>query len=355
MLETPLTAVHRAAGARLVEFGGWEMPLHYGSQIDEHHAVRRDAGMFDVSHMLVLDVAGAGAASFLRRALANDVSRLAAPGKALYSCMLAEDGGVLDDLVAFLLGAGRYRLIVNAATAKSDLEWLERLRPPDADLRPRRDLAMIAVQGPNARARCWQALPELREAGEPLAPFCGAETGDAFVARTGYTGEDGLELMLPAARAGEAWGRLFAAGVRPCGLGARDTLRLEAGLNLYGQDMDAAVTPFECALGWTVALGGQRDFVGRAALSARAPAACLLGLVLEGGGVLRAHQEVVCASGAGSVTSGTFSPTMQASIALARLPVASRPGDAARVTIRGKPLAARIVKPPFVRHGRILV
>ena len=353
---TPLAAEHRAAGAKLVEFAGWEMPLHYGSQIDEHHAVRRDAGVFDISHMFALDVEGPGARAFLRRALANDVDRLGQTGKALYSCMLAEDGGILDDLIVYLLAADRYRVVVNAATADSDLVWLERLRPPDAMLRPRRDLAMLAVQGPRARERCWTALPELRAASEPLGVFFGAAAGDAFIARTGYTGEDGFELMLPVARAAGAWQRLLAAGVRPCGLGARDTLRLEAGLNLYGQDMDATVTPPECGLGWTVDVAAPRDFVGKAALARRTPACSMLGLVLDGrSGVLRAHQEIHSAHGAGMVTSGTFSPTLQASIALARLPFASRPADSVQVVIRDKRLVARVVKPPFVRRGKILV
>jgi len=353
---TPLAAEHRAAGAKLVEFAGWEMPLHYGSQIDEHHSVRRDAGVFDISHMLALDVEGPGARAFLRRALANDVDRLGQTGKALYSCMLAEDGGILDDLIVYLLAADRYRVVVNAATAEGDLAWLERLRPPDAMLRPRRDLAMLAVQGPRAREKCWTAFPELRAASEPLGMFFGAAAGDTFIARTGYTGEDGFELMLPVARAAGAWQRLLAAGVRPCGLGARDTLRLEAGLNLYGQDMDATVTPPECGLGWTVDLAAPRDFVGKAALARRTPACSMLGLVLDGrGGVLRAHQEIHSAHGAGMVTSGTFSPTLQASIALARLPVASRPGDSVQVVIRDKRLVARVVKPPFVRSGKILV
>ncbi len=356
---TPLAAEHCAAGAKLIDFAGWEMPLHYGSQIDEHHAVRRDAGVFDISHMLALDVEGPGARAFLRHALANDVDRLGQTGKALYSCMLAEDGGILDDLIVYRLAADRYRLVVNAATADSDLAWLERLRPADTMLQPRRDLAMLAVQGPRARERCWTALPELRAASEPLAPFFRAAIGDAcdvWIARTGYTGEDGFELMLPAARAATAWRSLLAAGVRPCGLGARDTLRMEAGLNLYGQDMDASVTPPECGLGWTVDLAASRNFIGKAALARRPPNCTLLGLVLDGrAGVLRAHQAVHSAHGDGIITSGTYSPTLQASIALARLPLACQPGEHVQVTIRDKPLSARVVKPPFVRHGKILV
>jgi len=342
---TPLHAEHLAAGAKMIEFAGWEMPLHYGSQIDEHHAVRRDAGVFDTSHMLALDVEGAGARAFLRHALANDVARLQRPGSALYSCLLAEDGGILDDLMAYLLDEARFRLVVNAATALPDLAWLERLQGAAAvELRPRRDLAMLAVQGPRARDKFRAALPEL------------ASGAGAFVAPTGYTGEDGLELLLPAGQAPQAWQRLLAAGVRPCGLGARDTLRLEAGLNLYGQDMDAGVTPFECGLAWTVALEGARDFVGRRALLGRHARFQRLGLVLEsGGGVLRSHCPVRSAHGEGVVTSGSFSPTMQKSIALARLPGAAGPCERAQVELRGKRLDARIVKPPFVRRGKVLV
>jgi len=356
MRRTPLYDAHHAANAKLTEFAGWEMPLHYGSQIEEHHAVRRDAGMFDTSHMLALDVEGAAAGQFLREALANDVERLRLPGKALYSCLLAEDGGILDDLIVYRLADERYRIVLNAATAQSDIAWLERLRPAGAGLHARHDLAMLAVQGPRAREKFWAALPELRATSEALGVFFGAQAGETFVARTGYTGEDGFELLLPAGRAGDAWQRLRDAGVRPCGLGARDTLRLEAGMNLYGQDMDASVTPMECGLAWTVALEGSRDFVGKQALARRSPAHRLLGLVLEErGGVLRGHQAVRGARGEGTITSGSFSPTMNASIALARLPAASEPGDKVQVAVRDRQLAARTVQPPFVRRGKILV
>jgi len=356
MRQTPLNPEHRAAGARLVEFAGWEMPVHYGSQIEEHHAVRRDAGMFDTSHMLAIDVEGKSAEAFLGRVLANDVAKLEAPGKALYSCLLAEDGGILDDLIAYFLGGTRYRLVVNAATALDDRAWLERQLPGGARMRVREDLAMIAVQGPNAREKFHAALPEYREAGAALSAFRGRESGEALVARTGYTGEDGYELLLPASQARSAWQRLLGAGVRPCGLGARDTLRLEAGMNLFGQDMDESITPLECGLAWTVDPASPRDFIGKRALNERPRRFELLGLVLEGrGGVLRAHQAVTCERGEGVITSGTFSPTMQVSIALARLPAGTKPGGRAEVAVRDKLLPARIVKPPFVRRGRILV
>jgi aminomethyltransferase len=356
VLHTPLIDAHRKAGAKLVDFAGWEMPLHYGSQIEEHHAVRRGAGMFDTSHMLAIDVEGTGGRAFLARALANDVGRLAQPGRALYSCMLNERGGILDDLIVYFLREGLFRMVVNAATAEKDLAWLGALAAGAAQLRPRRELAMIAVQGPQARARTWSALPVLRAASEDLAPFCGAQAGDTFVARTGYTGEDGFELLMPADSATAVWQRLAQSGVRPCGLGARDTLRLEAGMNLYGQDMDESVTPLECGLGWSVERASAREFVGKAALAARTPSRTRLGLVLEErAGVLRAHQTLCGAHGAGEVTSGTYSPTLQASIALARLPLGYAPGERLEVELRGRRAAARVVRPPFVRHGKILV
>jgi len=354
--KTPLNATHRASGARMVDFGGWEMPLHYGSQVEEHHAVRRDAGLFDVSHMRVVDIEGAGARAFLGRSLANDVAKLRTPGRALYSCLLANDGRVLDDLIVYFLAEDRFRCVVNAGTADKDIAWLEALAARfgrEVRIVPRAELALLAIQGPRARERFWAARPELRAATEPLEPFHAAVVGDTMVARTGYTGEDGFEIALPAAGAAAMWDALVAAGARPCGLGARDTLRLEAGMNLYGQDMDERVSPLDAGLAWTVDLSGDRDFVGKAALLAHAPRHEFLGLVLlEPGGVLRAHQKVAAGGGEGEVTSGTFSPTLGKSIALARLPRGTRLGDTVEVLVRDKRLAARVVKPVFARRGK---
>jgi len=356
--QTPLHAVHRAAGAKMVDFGGWDMPVHYGSQIEEHHAVRRDAGMFDVSHMLPVDLHGAEARAFLRYALANDVDKLTVSGKALYSCMLRPDGGVIDDLIVYFLRDDRFRIVVNAATAEKDLAWLQSLaakRAPALTLTPRRDLAMIAVQGPRAREGVWQTLPGSRAASEALKPFMAVEFGEYFIARTGYTGEDGFEVMLPATRATEFWNALAAAGARPCGLGARDTLRLEAGMNLYGQDMTETENPLESGLAWTVDLKSPRDFVGKAALTAPAKRQLVGLLLLDKGGVLRGHQKIRTAAGEGEMTSGTFSPTLSQSIGLARVPIGVNPGDRVEVEIRDKLLAARVVKPPFARNGKSLV
>ena len=356
---TPLNAAHRALNARMVDFGGWDLPLHYGSQIEEHHAVRRDAGMFDISHMLAVDIGGAGARDFLRRALANDVDKLKAPGRALYSCMLNEAGGVIDDLIAYLLAPDSFRLVVNAGRVEADLAWLKALGeqfPAAVSVTPRRDLAMIAVQGPRARERVWQALPESRAATAALPPFHCAQSGEFMLARTGYTGEDGFEIALPENLAQTLWNAFIAAGVKPCGLGARDTLRLEAGMNLWGQDMDASVSPMDAGLAWTVDLKTERDFAGRPALSEHPQSRQLLGLVLaEPGGVLRGHQSVSTPQGEGVVTSGSFSPTLARSIALARLPLGVNPGAFVEVKVRDKQLAAKVVRPPFVRNGTILV
>ncbi len=356
---TALYSAHLAAGARMVDFAGWEMPVNYGSQIEEHHAVRRDAGMFDVSHMLGLDLSGAGATDFLRGLLANDVARLKTPGKALYSCMLNEAGGVIDDLIVYRMSEAEYRIVVNAGTADKDVAWMrQRIAASSANvtLEARRDLAMIAVQGPNALARAAQAIPELNTASGIPAPFSAVRLGDLFVGRTGYTGEDGIEVAVPAARAAAMWDALLAAGVRPCGLGARDTLRLEAGMNLYGQDMDEQVCPLDAGLAWTVDLRDEgRSFVGRAALEIHAEAKAFLGLILEDKGVLRAHMKVATARGEGETTSGSFSPSLEKSIAFARLPAGTEAGEAVQVEVRGKALAARTVKLPFVRNGKALV
>ncbi|MEA1048343.1 glycine cleavage system aminomethyltransferase GcvT [Lamprobacter modestohalophilus] len=353
---TPLFSEHERLGARIVPFGGWDMPLHYGSQLDEHHAVRQNAGVFDVSHMRPVDIQGEDALSFLQRLLANDVAKLKQPGKALYSCMLNADGGVIDDLICYYLGPDRYRVVVNAGTADKDLAWMrDNAQGSSVNINSRDDLAMLAVQGPQARAKTAALLPDtLREPALALKPFFATEHGDWLVGRTGYTGEDGFELMLPATDVVAVWQALVAADVVPCGLGARDTLRLEAGMNLYGQDMTEEVGPLESGLGWTIAFEPQeRDFIGRAALEAQRSSGELrdfVGLLLTGRGVLRSHQPVLRdGQPIGEVTSGGFSPTLQRSIALAR--VQAGIGEQCAVEIRGKAVPACVVKPPFVRQG----
>ena len=354
MQHTPLYDAHVAAGARMVDFSGWEMPINYGSQIEEHHSVRKDAGMFDVSHMTVVDVQGPQSRPYLQRLLANDVARLTSSGKALYSCMLNENGGVIDDLITYYLNDEYYRLVVNAATREKDLQWLQtQVRDFDVKVSEKSDLAMLAVQGPMARSKALQAMPDEVSSADELQPFFGGQFGDYFVARTGYTGEDGFEITLPADLAEGLWIQSLAAGVVPCGLGARDTLRLEAGMNLYGQDMNEEVSPLESGLSWTLAMKDDRDFIGKAALLVQknmGVSSRFVGLVLEGRGVLRAGQKVVADEGEGVTTSGGFSPSLERAIAFARIPVGS--SNLCHVDIRGKLLEARIIKPPFVRQGK---
>ena len=349
--KTVLNSAHRALGARMVDFGGWDMPINYGSQIEEHHQVRRDAGMFDVSHMTVVDLHGTETRAFLRRLLANNIDKLVRPGKALYTCMLDARGGVIDDLIVYYLQDDYFRLVVNAATRDKDLAWIaQQATPFGVRVEERPELAMIAVQGPKARERVIGLLdPERRDAVEALERFAAIEVGDLFIARTGYTGEDGFEIVLPEARAESFWAQLLEAGVRPAGLGARDTLRLEAGMNLYGQDMDESVTPLEAGLAWTLVFDAGRDFIGRSALEAAGSARRMVGVVMDEKGVLRHGQTVFTDTGAGEVLSGTFSPTLGKSIAFVRIPGDAK--GALRVDIRGRAIPVRRVKLPFVRDG----
>ncbi|NEZ04528.1 glycine cleavage system aminomethyltransferase GcvT [Wenzhouxiangella sp. XN201] len=353
---TPLHEAHLAADGKMVDFAGWELPIHYGSQMEEHKAVREAAGMFDVSHMTVVDIQGAQAREFLRRLLANDVDKLSERGQALYGCMLDERGGVLDDLITYWLDDNFYRTVVNAATRENDLAWMRRVAEDfDVEVIERDDLAMIAVQGPEAREKVIDVLGA-RDA-ESLKPFRATTHGDYFIARTGYTGEDGFEVLMPAGEAEGFWQALMEVGVRPCGLGARDSLRLEAGLNLYGQDMDTTTTPLESNLGWTVAFEpDDRDFIGRRALAVQKSDGVprqLVGLVLGRGGIPRTGAKVHTTAGEGQVTSGVFGPTTQCPVALARIPAGEF--DEVEVELRGKRLTARVVKPPFVRQGKVRI
>ncbi|NOY71524.1 MAG: glycine cleavage system aminomethyltransferase GcvT [Gammaproteobacteria bacterium] len=358
--QTPLAASHIQANAKMVDFGGWEMPLHYGSQIEEHHAVRQDAGMFDVSHMTIVDVSGEGVDEFLKRLLANNIDRLKSKGKALYTCMLNEQGGVLDDLIVYNLEPEKYRIVFNAATRDKVMDWIHRHKKGFyVSINERDDLTMLAVQGPNARAKVEAALPAaVSTLITDLAPFHSVEVENMFIARTGYTGEDGYELMLPTNKITELWDALAHSGVRPIGLGARDTLRLEAGMNLYGADMNETVNPLESGLGWTISWEpAERNFIGRVALEKKRKDKNrnkLVGLVLETKGVLRNHQKVMLDGQViGEITSGSFSPTMGLAIALARVPRSV--SGMCQVELRGKPVVARIVTPPFVRNGKICV
>lgn len=354
--KTPFYDSHVQAGAKIVDFAGWDMPLHYGSQLQEHHQVRQHAGMFDVSHMGVVDLHGSDVAAYLRRLLANNIDRIT-EGKALYTCMLNENGGVIDDLIVYKISSDFYRLVINAGTREKDVAWMKKQAESfNVQLKERPDLAMLAVQGPEVKDKVADFLPpEQAETLRGLKPFTFSQFDDWFIARTGYTGEDGYEIIFPAAQADNLWRSALNAGIAPCGLGARDTLRLEAGLNLYGSDMDETVTPLESNLAWTVVMEPvERKFIGREALEKQLSEGVrhrLVGLVLEGPGIIRNHQKVVFnGGGEGEVTSGGYSPTLEKSIALARVPAET--GAECFVEIRSKHVPAQIIKPPFVRHGK---
>ena len=354
--KTVLFDKHVEYRGKIVDFAGWQMPVNYGSQIDEHHQVRNDAGMFDVSHMVIVDLRDGDIKGLLQKLLANDVAKLTESGKALYSCMLNPEGGVIDDLIVYYMSDDWYRVVVNAGTAEKDVAWMNKYAADfGVSVKVRDDLAMIAVQGPKAREKAFEVLPvDVVEAATPLKRFYGADCGEWFVGRTGYTGEDGFEIMLPASEAPAFWDKLAEAGVKPCGLGARDTLRLEAGMNLYGTDMNEETSPLISGLGWTIAWQPEeRDFIGRSVIEKEKAGGIkqkIVGLILEGRGVLRGHQKVISETGEGEITSGTFSPSLQKSIALARVPVDI--GDSCEVEIRGKLLKASVVKPVFVRDGK---
>ena len=356
---TPFNQAHKDANGKLIDFAGWELPIHYGSQIQEHEAVRTDAGMFDVSHMLVTDVTGDQAKAFFRKLIANDVTKLGFVGKALYSAMLNDNGGVIDDLIVYRSNEAetQYRIVSNGATREKDSAQFAKIGAEfGIELNPRYDLAMLAVQGPKAVEKLLKVKPEWAETVNKLAVFQGADLGnDWFVARTGYTGEDGVEVILPGSEANAFFVALREAGVQPCGLGARDTLRMEAGMNLYGNDMDDDTSPLEAGMGWTVDLKDEsRDFVGKAALVAlkeKGVAYKQVGLLLAKGGVLRDHMEVITDTGKGITTSGVFSPSLKQSIAIARVPKDFN-GEAAKVLMRGKEVDVRVLKLPFVRNGK---
>ena len=356
--KTVLHAKHLEAGAKMVDFFGWEMPINYGSQIEEHNFVRQQAGMFDVSHMTIVDIQGSDAKSFLQKLVINDVAKLTVAGKALYTGMLNEAGGVIDDLIIYFFTDTDYRLIVNSATREKDLAWLNKQSVSfEVSITERPEFGMIAVQGPEAKAKVATLLTaEQAIAVDGMKPFFGVQAGDLFIATTGYTGEHGYEIVVPQDQAADLWQQLVDAGVKPCGLGARDTLRLEAGMNLYGLDMDETISPIAANMGWTIAWEPtDRDFIGREVLEAQKAAGDqpkLVGLVLEAKGVLRSHQKVVTPFGEGEITSGTFSPTLGHSVALARVPRSVKVGDMVEVEMRKKLVTVQVTKPNFVRHGK---
>ena len=348
---------HLDANAKIIDFAGWDMPINYGSQIEEHHFVRKSAGVFDVSHMTVVDVSGTDSRNYLQYLLSNDVGKLTNTGQALYSAMLNHDGFILDDLIVYRMSFG-FRVVVNCATREKDLRWM--IQNTDGfrvSVQEKPKLAILAVNGPESIQRFCEALGGIYEKeAQKLQNFQGQELDKCFIARTGYTGEEGLEVILPEEDSPEFWDKFLKAGFKPVGLGARDTLRLEAGMNLYGQDMDETTSPLSANMDHTIAyLPAEREFIGKPALIAhkalydagKAPE--LKGLVLESRGILRTGQTLITDQGEGLVTSGGFSPTLKHSIALARIPSNSKTCE---VDLRGTPKSVRIVQPNFVRFGK---
>ena len=352
MQRTALFSIHQRLGARMVEFAGWEMPLNYGSQIEEHHIVRRSAGIFDVSHMMVTEIKGSEAQSYLRKLLVNDVIKLDQPGRALYSCMLNENGGIIDDLIVYFLEDNHYRIVSNAGTREKVSQWLNQSSDNfDVQITPSNDQSIIAFQGPEARGLLSQVLDQVADKIDDLQSFHSFQWHDLFIACTGYTGEDGFEIIIPSASVISFWEQLIRAGAKPVGLGARDSLRLEAGMNLYGTDMDEETTPLETGLTWTVAWQPEdREFIGRAALENQKKTGISrkqVGLLLGEKGIFRAHQQIFIGDRqVGEITSGGFSPTLGKSIALACVESAVK-GEV-EVQIRKKRLPAVIVQPPFI-------
>ncbi len=358
--KTPLYADHKALNAKLIDFHGWEMPLDYGSQLEEHCQVRQDAGVFDVSHMTIIDVLGAGGRQFLRKLLTNDVDQLQSTGKALYSCICNEHGGIIDDLIVYQRASDNYRIVLNSATRARDLTWIRTKSQGFAvGLQERNDLAMLAIQGPNAIGKTLSILnPAQADAVSTIGDFECYESDDWFFARTGYTGEDGLEIILPREQISSFWNSLIAMDIKPCGLGARDTLRLEAGMLLYGQDMDESTTPLESSLEWVVKWQPEeRDFIGMGALLSQKQQGLkrkFVGLLLQERGIMRSGQTIMIdGQKEGIITSGTYSPTLKKSIAFARVPITTA-GDV-EVEIRGKLIPAMVCKPRFVKKGKILI
>ncbi len=357
MKKTHLHQAHLDAGAKMVDFGGWDMPINYGSQIEEHHAVRQDKGMFDVSHMTIVDLVGPESEKFLLKILANDVRKLG-DGKALYSTMLNESGGIIDDLITYKRADNNYRIVVNAGTREKDLAWFEKqINAFDASITERPKVAMLAVQGPHAIEACLEVLPsDISKKLASLKKFSCLDETDYFIGRTGYTGEDGVEILVPQELVIELWNKLLQADVKPCGLGARDTLRLEAGMHLYGQDMNEEITPLECGLGWTVRKE-DFNFIGADALSTQRDKGItkkMIGVVLGERGILRHNQELVDENGlTGIITSGSFSPSAQVAIGMAI--VDKNMGENVKVKIRKKELNVKCIKLPFVRNGKVLI
>lgn len=356
MKHTALHPQHVNAKAKLVDFSGWSMPMQYQSQLQEHRAVRNHAGIFDVSHMACVTITGKDTIAFLRYLVANDIQGIQ-PGKAMYTCMLNSEGGIIDDLIVYFFNDQDCRCIINAGCTDKDWAWMQQVANNfDVTLNRPNDLCIIAIQGPKAIELGRSCLPTAAaHALDTLKPFATTLVEGGFIARTGYTGEDGFEIILPTNMATHVWQQAMTAGITPCGLGARDTLRIEAGLNLYGQDMDENTSPYEAALSWTVSLHDtERSFIGKDALIQRVNQGVthqLVGVAMTLPGVLR-NQQIITLNNetTGIITSGTFSPILNHAIGFARVSLDSP--TQGTVINRKKPCQVYLTKMAFVRKGQ---
>ena len=355
MNKTPLNNAHIELGAKMVNFSHWEMPISYTSLIEEHHAVRNTAGVFDVSHMSIFDFNGGDQVAFFEKIFANDIKKISNEDKAIYGALLNEEGGILDDLIIYHANE-KFRLVSNCSTREQNRQWYEKHAVEfGVEVVERSDMGILAIQGPDALSKI-QSIDGINPQVNNLQSFGCMFDGDKLYARTGYTGEDGLEIIVPSVDINQFWDQALRLGCTPIGLGARDTLRLEAGLNLYGNDMTIENHPYESNLGWTIDMTDEnRQFIGKQALLSidQSKSQKIVGIILRDKGVLRSGYEVIHDEGKGVVLSGSYSPTLQSSIGLARVDQGYKKDG--KVMIRNKMLNIDFVSPRFIERGKISI
>ena len=353
MNKTPLNKSHIELGAKMVNFSNWEMPISYSSLIEEHNAVRSTVGIFDVSHMSVFDFDGDNQVAFFEKIFANDIKKIYKDNKAIYGALLNEEGGILDDLIIYHAN-NKFRLVSNCSTREQNRQWFEKHAVEfGVKVMERSDMGILAIQGPDALNKILK-IKEIDNQVNTLQSFGCMFEGDKLYARTGYTGEDGLELIVPTKDINHLWDQALELGCTPIGLGARDTLRLEAGLNLYGNDMTINNHPYESNMGWTIDMSDEsREFIGKDALLSidQSKSQKIVGIILQDKGILRSGYEITHEQGKGEVLSGSYSPTLQSSIGLARVDQGYK--ENGKVMIRNKLLNIDFVSPRFLGQGKI--
>ena len=353
MNKTSLHNAHIQLGAKMVNFSNWEMPISYSSLIEEHNAVRNAAGIFDVSHMSVFDFDDGDQIAFFEKIFANDIKKIYKDNKAIYGALLNEEGGILDDLIIYHAN-NKFRLVSNCSTREQNRQWFEKHAVEfGVKVMERSDMGILAIQGPDALNKILE-IKEIDAQVNTLQSFGCMFEGDKLYARTGYTGEDGLELIVPTKDINHLWDQALELGCTPIGLGARDTLRLEAGLNLYGNDMTINNHPYESNMGWTIDMSDEnREFIGKDAILSidQSKSQKIVGIILQDKGILRSGYEITHEQGKGVVLSGSYSPTLQSSIGLARVDQGYK--ENGKVMIRNKLLNIDFVSPRFLGQGKI--